>query len=249
MNHESQNLQQEGRQRQDQRKAQGRTDESGHSQKKPLEIPKRVKNYTGFTTGRMTFTEYAGTDGHHSLWRGVCSCGNAVIRSSGNIKKSQSCGCVAVEKVSTLSARRSTHGHSTRKNTSPEYRTWSLMKVRCSPESEHRKFYFERGIMVCPRWAESFLKFLEDMGSKPSPNHSIDRINNDGNYDPTNCRWATRTQQDDNKRGLIIITHDGRTQCLAAWARESGLKTHVVYGRIRAGWSYADAFTTPVKAK
>jgi hypothetical protein len=112
----------------------------------------------------------------------------------------QSCGCLAREQTKKRMLR---HGESPAGGwnlESPEYRIWVAMRQRCrDPRHGSFKYYGGRGIAVCERW-KSYENFLADMGRKPSPAHSLDRIDNDGNYEPTNCRWATRTEQNKNKR-------------------------------------------------
>lgn len=124
-------------------------------------------------------------------------------------ENTQSCGCV-----------RGTH----RRAKTREYRTWSEIIQRChNPKSTAYPYYGAKGVTVCDRWRESFESFLEDMGEKPSPDHSIDRVETTGNYDPENCRWATRKEQDQNKRNTRRIKFLGRTECLAEWARILGI--------------------------
>lgn len=109
-----------------------------------------------------------------------------------------------------------------------EWQTWSQMKKRChSPAAE----YAPRGIVVCDRWRESFVAFLEDMGPRPAPEYSLDRIDNDGNYEPGNCRWATRDQQHMNRRVTIWVTMDERTQTLRDWAVELGISYQAAWRR------------------
>lgn len=136
------------------------------------------------------------------LYRVVCRCDCGVERPfrrrhllSGHVK---SCGCKTSE---IIRAARTTHGHAPRGSPRPpEYRSWAMMLSRCRNKNFHRyRDYGARGIGVCKRW-EQFENFLADMGPRPSLDHSIDRINNDGNYEPGNCRWATRKQQAANKR-------------------------------------------------
>jgi hypothetical protein len=118
----------------------------------------------------------------------------------------------------------------------PEYRAWSAMKLRCAnPNNEQYHNYGGRGITVCDRWRQSFAAFLVDMGPRPSPRHSIDRIDNNGNYEPGNCRWATSREQNRNRRNNIVLTHDGRTMCLADWARELGVPRGTLLARYRDG--------------
>ena len=103
------------------------------------------------------------------------------------------------------------HGHAPRKGPSAEWRSWRAMKTRCTnAHSSDYKNYGGRGITVCPRWLHSFQNFLSDMGLKPTAKHTLDRINNDGNYEPKNCRWATAKEQRDNRRPLTLRATCGR---------------------------------------
>jgi hypothetical protein len=122
------------------------------------------------------------------------------------------------------------------------------MKARCE-NTNTRSYpnYGGRGISVCTRWRDSFETFLADMGPRPSSTHSIDRIDNEGNYEPGNCRWATVDIQANNKRRTIVLTFDGRTQPLTAWASEVGIARDTLNARLRSyGWDVERALTTPV---
>ncbi len=132
------------------------------------------------------------------VWKCICTCGRiAKVTSVGLVAgNTKSCGCRATVVK---------HGHSrrsgARKLRTPEYQTWEGMKQRChNPRFPRFKDWGGRGIIVCDRWRDDFKAFLEDMGARPSSGHSIDRINNDGNYEPSNCRWATTSEQSANKR-------------------------------------------------
>ena len=120
------------------------------------------------------------------------------------------------------------------------------MKARCG-DPKHEKFpkYGGRGIRVCRRWLRSFEAFLADMGPKPSPKHTIDRKDHDGHYVPSNC-WATLKEQNHNRRGLVWLTFGGTTLCVKEWAELLGVNMHVVYARIRKGWTPENALFTPV---
>jgi hypothetical protein len=120
------------------------------------------------------------------------------------------------------------------------------MRKRCA--SKH-KDYGGRGIKVCRRWQDSFEAFLRDMGPRPSPQHSVDRKNNSGDYTPKNCRWATREEQASNTRRNHVLTIDGKTQTLVAWAREFGIDHRTILMRLRHRWSAADAVQIPVNGR
>src|SRR6476659_2464041 len=124
----------------------------------------------------------------------------------------------------------------------PEYRIWCGMLARCrNPRIERYPLYGGRGISVCEKW-HRFSAFFADMGPRPSPRHSIDRIDNDGNYEPGNCRWATPIEQRRNSSTSRLLTRDGRTLTAAEWSAELGLARGAVGRRIRRdGWAATDA--------
>lgn len=120
------------------------------------------------------------------------------------------------------------------------------MKARCDyPHLYSNRNHGGRGIKVCDRW-RSYDNFLADMGQKPSPDHSIDRIDNDGDYKPGNCRWATRKEQSNNTRSNSVITIGGVSKTLSQWCDESGINVITAAARIRDGWSEEDAVFKPI---
>lgn len=126
-----------------------------------------------------------------------------------------------------------------------EYRSWYGAVNRCtSPADQNWKHYGGRGIRVYERWLHSFENFLTDMGKKPTPKHTLDRIDNDGDYEPSNCQWATRKEQADNTRRTKKVTYQGRTLCIMDWSRETGLEWVVIFSRLKRGWTVKDALTT-----
>lgn len=131
-----------------------------------------------------------------------------------------------------------------KKNPVPsERKAWSEMKQRClNPKSTHFKYYGGRGITVCERWMNSSKNFLEDMGPKPTPKHSLDRIDSDGNYEPSNCKWSTQREQVVNQRHILKI--DG-TNCLKDLYKKLGISNGMVARRRRNGMSLEDAIYTP----
>lgn len=133
----------------------------------------------------------------------TCDCGNIKTLHWSNVKngKTQSCGCLYKESRGHNGFAIKKHGES---HKTVEYQTWKGMKQRCSnSNNSHYKNYGGRGIIVCERWLNSFDNFLEDMGRKPTPQHSIDRIDVNGNYEPSNCRWATPYEQRMNQRCMM----------------------------------------------
>lgn len=126
------------------------------------------------------------------------------------------------------------------------YRTWISMRQRCNnPRDNGYKFYGRRGIRICKRW-DSYENFLSDMGERPAGT-SLDRINNDGNYEPSNCRWATPLIQNLNSRNVVSLTLNNETHPVTEWARKLGVKADVLYKRLRSGWPVEKVLGLPVK--
>lgn len=129
----------------------------------------------------------------------------------------------------------------------PEYRVWVVMIQRChSPNNKDYKYYGGRGITVCDEWRQSFLRFYESLHARPSRAHSIERIDNNGNYEPGNVMWATREQQAHNLRTNHWIDWEGRPWVLAELARAYGMRPQDLSSRIRNGWRLEAALKTPV---
>jgi hypothetical protein len=122
------------------------------------------------------------------------------------------------------------------------------MIQRClNPRAQQYRNYGARGIRVCERWLENFENFIQDMGEKPSPQHSLDRIDNHGDYTPENCRWATRKVQARNKRNNHLITAGQETMPISAWAERTGLRKNTIKERLRRGWDPVRAVTEAPK--
>lgn len=167
----------------------------------------RVIDVAGQTFGRLTVIWPVGiTVERRALWLCVCSCGKLAIVAGTSMRRggTSSCGCLRTE-MNVIKIKKfhgGIHGHAKRGKISPEFNSWSGAKDRCFNKNNHAYArYGGRGITMCERWKNSFSAFLEDVGIKPSAEYSIDRWpNNDGNYEPGNCRWATKSQQVHNRR-------------------------------------------------
>jgi len=130
---------------------------------------------------------------------------------------------------------------------SVEYQAWGSMIARCERRSYHLfRRYGGRGISVCPQWRHDFMAFFRDIGPRPGPGYSLDRIDNDGNYEPGNVRWATIQQQVENSSAVRLLTHAGLSLSVSEWARRVGFSREAVNARLRAGWSVEDALTRPI---
>jgi len=131
----------------------------------------------------------------------------------------------------------------------PEYKAWKQMKDRCfNPNNPRYSDWGGRGISMCDRWLNS-KHFLADMGSRPTAKHSLDRIDNNADYSPKNCKWSTKAEQDNNKRNNHLITIDDVTLTIAQWAKKMNISEQLIYGRLKLGWSEYRAVMTPVRYK
>lgn len=132
------------------------------------------------------------------------------------------------------------------------YGAFAQMLHRCNnPKHSHYNYYGGRGIKVCDEWnhVSKFPAFIAYMGNRPSPKHSIDRINNDGNYEPGNVRWVTRKEQMRNTRRTRFLTFNGVTLCVTDWAERYKLKPEVIYRRLSRGWPVENALSAPIGAQ
>lgn len=205
--------------------------------------------------GRLTAIKYHHSDKYgHRYWLCKCDCGNEVIVFTGNLgRHSHSCGCLARELISKANAK-----HLSSKTRL--YPIWSSMKQRCLRKTHCAyKNYGGRGIKVCDEWLgehgfENFKQWAFENGYKEEtlPNNlnkwTIDRIDNNGNYCPENCRWITAEEQQKNTRNNKYLTFNNKTQILADWAREIGIRIDTLWYRLNSGWTVEKALTTPLKA-
>lgn len=214
-----------------------------------------LENLVGKRFGRLVVTASAGygesSGCSYRLWKCLCDCGNKHIARTGylNFGMVRSCGCLQREHASRLGKKhveeRTTHGASR----TPAYASWKNMLDRCyNTDARSYKNYGGRGIQVCERWM-SFENFLADMGQPPTKLLQIERVDNDGDYCPNNCKWATIAEQARNRSNNIQVTYNGKTQCLKDWAQELGISYKFIWRRMKDGMSFIEAINTPKKHK
>lgn len=175
-------------------------------------------------------------------WECLCDpeqggCGNIVIVAAAKLKKgnTRSCGCFQKDASSEANTK---HGYSQ----TEEYNIWSMMLERCyNPDHVRYHRYGGRGIGVCAEWKDDFMAFYRDMGQRPSPKHSIDRIENDKDYCKDNCRWADKFEQANNRTNNILHEFNGEKKSLAEWCRELNLNYMKVYYRLSKGLPFEEA--------
>lgn len=180
--------------------------------------------------------------GSSHTW-GVCRCvcgkEHRAYLSHLRAGKIKSCGC---QRPTLVAQSRTRHGHARVSGNSPEYASWLAMIRRCyEPRNNRFARYGGRGISVCQRWRDSFEAFFADMGPKPTSRHQVDRIDNDGNYEPGNCRWSSHVEQQQNTSRTRRLTHSGMTLSIAAWSRRLGLPSRTIVSRLSRGASAEDA--------
>jgi hypothetical protein len=216
----------------------------------------------GMRFTRLVVTERAPSAGNQVYWRCLCDCGETRLVKTQHLRggDTKSCGCLKKDRQRALSVagvaarkarakpkpeRKHRHGMSG----SRSYKIWSCMRARCeNPNHNHYSYYGGRGIAVCEQW-KNFEGFLADMGEAPS-GMTIERVDNDRGYEPGNCRWASRADQNRNTRRNRLLTYDGASLTISEWARRIGINEQTIASRIDdSGWTVADALTRPVANK
>lgn len=206
-------------------------------------MSRRSIDLTGKIFGRLTVIKREENDRFGgSMWLCECECGKRKILSGGELRRGNvsSCGCLSAELAS---KRLYKHGFSRDKI----YSDWSRMKRRCYGESQYNKRrYSERGITVCDKWRNDFQSFYDDVSCLPNfgePGYSLDRIDNDGNYEPGNVRWADSVTQANNRQNNVMLTYNGETHSKAEWARKLDIPYSRLQWRLLNGWSIEEALT------
>lgn len=191
-------------------------------------------DWSGKTQGNLTVVRDIGKDCYGSrLWLCVCSCGTEVVKSS-NVLKQGVKSCSAKCGVGESNRNRTKHGQATRdKGTTKVYMTWLSLRDRCTnPNCAAYPRYGGRGITVCRRW-NSFENFYADVGEPPTPKHTLDRINNNKGYTPSNVRWATRKEQANNRNRNVWVKYEGKRMTWAQWAEHLGISYTCLMTRVR----------------
>ena len=203
-------------------------------------MDKRIINLTGKKFGKLTVLKIAGRDKNGCIyWLCKFNNGETVKVLGSNLRRGMTKGLYKY------------HHHIKGSVYTSEYRSWIMMKNRClNKKINDYKNYGGRGIKVCKRWLNSFENFYKDVGKKPSKNHSIDRIDNDGNYCKENCKWSTKKEQQRNKRTNRMITYKGETRCLVEWSEKIGVEYNLLRYRLRRNnWDLEKVLIkkTPIK--
>jgi hypothetical protein len=197
----------------------------------------KIKDLSGQKFSRITVISLNRSgNGGKTYWNCICECGSEkVIRGDGIVSGAVlSCGCYCKElKSKQMFDMFTRHG----KSGTSLHNVWLSIIQRCkNPNNSAYNYYGGRGITICDRWL-NFENFLADIGERPSKDHSIDRISNNGNYEPGNCRWATRSEQSTNRRNTTWINIEGCVQPLPVWAKLTMTKDETIRARLKKGWS------------
>lgn len=200
------------------------------------------KDLAGKRFGYLSVISYSHTKGGKAFWTCRCDCGITKPVNGGDMRQGKIVSCGCMRDINTGDRSR-THGL-TRTRT---YRIWANIIQRCDPVYGH-KDYGLRGILVCDRW-KKFDNFIADMGECPG-NLQIDRINNNGNYEPGNCRWTTCKENTRNTRKNVRLTHEGQTKTMSEWSEVTGVPYWALVSRIqKLSWPVAKALTQPIRRK
>ncbi len=209
-----------------------------------MDTEKYIQVSVGVKFGRLTVSSFAGRVNRRIIWNCICDCGNFIaVRQCGLMYGgTKSCGCL--KKEHDYSKNHLIHGMSKTRT----YKSWAHMKDRCDNKNNHKFYsYGGRGISVCERW-HSFENFLSDMGEVPE-GMSIDRVDNDGNYEPSNCRWATCKEQNNNTRRTKFISYNGLSITISELADIVNIPRDVLNVRLKRGWSLERSILQPIRIR
>lgn len=205
----------------------------------------RVIDITGQRFGRLLVVSYHGSRKRHAFWLCRCDCGMSKVVNGKAMRAGDivSCGCYDRERR----RRPKVPGHKAKESIT--YTSWRAMRERCAnPNAGNYDDYGGRGVKCCDRWAH-FTNFLADMGERPSRLHSIERKDNDGDYEPDNCVWATRVVQNRNSSHCVNITHRGQTLCVAEWSKLLRIPAPTIYSRVDRGLPVEKVLAKPTRPR
>ena len=206
-----------------------------------MDLPKRAKDWAGVRVGHVTAVRPVRYTEHYTVvWECICDCGTRHIKTSAVLTR----GVTYCSHKCSLRPTVATHGQSYTR----EYRAWVSMKSRCN-NSNHKNYadYGGRGITVYPAWGHDFEAFKAHVGAAPSPTHTIDRIDSDGDYVPGNVRWATQKEQNRNRRNTLTVNVDGENIPLIEYAEANGVPYHQAYNRYIRGARGVDVLGSAYK--
>ena len=209
-------------------------------------ISKHVKNIEGMRFGKLIVEKYIGIRKRQAIWLCKCDCGNETYTVARQLLScgTLSCGCIQLQAAhDTCMKRNVTHGFSKK---DPLYFIWKNMRYRCfNPNNKSYKNYGGRGITICKEWEDYTIFKKWAVSNGYNPKLSIDRIDNDGDYCPENCRWVTRKIQNNNKRSNVFLSYKGKTYSPKELAKIKNIPVHRIYDRRCAGWTDEKIITYP----
>ena len=199
-----------------------------------------MQDLTGQKFGMLTVIDFSHKEKNHYYWKCECECGNICIKNGSNLKSgsTKSCGCLH----DTLPIKHNL-------SSSKIYFVYHAIKWRCyNPKYKTYHRYGGRGITMCDEWLKDFMNFYNwAMANGYKDGLWIERIDNNGNYEPSNCKWATRQEQCQNREQTIKITYNGQTHCLTEWARITGINFYTLQSRYKKGWDVEKMLTTKAR--
>lgn len=204
--------------------------------------PGQVVRLDGMRFGYLVVLGRGARKGKYAAWLCRCDCGIELEINGRYLRRGATRSC-------------NRNGHRFKISREPaittlyksEYQSWRSMTERCTdPNHKNYKYYGGRGITIDPRWAE-FKNFMLDMGRKSNPKFTIEREDVNGNYEPKNCKWISRADQGRNKRNSVFVTYQGKRILLIDLVEEFGLSRTAVYGRLKGGWTLAQAIALPLR--
>ena len=206
-------------------------------------------NLEGKRFGKLLVLGFSHADRGYTYWKCKCDCGNEIVIRGAYLtsktKPTRSCGCLVKETAANNLPKHKCITHNMSKT--KFYDVWNSMIMRCTnPNSKSYKRYGERGIKVCERW-RTFQNFYDDMFEDYKDGLSIDRINNDGNYEPSNCKWRSKKQQANNTRGNHLLTYKNKEYTLMEASEKFKVPYSALKRRIYKGWSIDKAIETPLR--